>query len=129
MSGESIFSMPFCATPRSQIQKTGWCKPQLQSCHLVIKKHSSFFQLWKSCYHSFLLVQSWLSTKASSIWPTACSILRAHSWDCQYKQTLAMFNTNRNALLHMLWDCRNPWQKIKCQFLSNQRPRNSICLF
>lgn len=49
-----------------------------------------------------------------------CSILKVHSWDCQHKQMLAVFNSDRNALLHMLWDYPNPWQKIKCQCLNNQ---------
>lgn len=130
MSSESVFSRPFCAwftsvTSKDELIQAPGAELQLGDRDAAVHAFNSEQPFINSC----LLAQSWSPNKASRIWPTVCSILKAHSWDCQHKQTLAVFNSDRDALLHMLWDCPNPWQKIKCQCLSNQRFRNSTFVY
>lgn len=103
---------------------------QLQSCHLVIKMQQFMLLALKSllsipfCWSSadYQPKQAVFGPQHAPFWEHTAGIASiSKRWQC--------FNTDRNALLHMLWDCPNPWQKIKCQFLSNQRFRNSTCLF
>lgn len=65
--------------------------------------------------------------KFSSVQPTAPSTHEVTQWrDCQRKQIVTL--RIENAPSHMLWDCRNPWQKINCQHSNNCMFRIPTCL-